>query len=79
MIKFLMIPGAPQRVAPYSHVTAADGWLFVTGQVPTSPDDDTAPLPRGIEVQTRRVMDNLKLVLSGAGAGSTRSCRPRST
>jgi len=64
-----MIPGAPQPVAPYSHATAADGWLFVTGQVPTSPDDDTAPLPEGIEAQTRRVINNLKLVLAGAGSG----------
>ena len=69
MIEFLMIPGAPLPVAPYSHATAADGWLFVTGQVPTSPDDDTAPLPPGIEAQTRRVIDNLKLVLAGACSG----------
>jgi 2-iminobutanoate/2-iminopropanoate deaminase len=69
MIEFLMITGAPQPVAPYSHATAADGWLFVTGQVPTDPADDTAPLPVGIEAQTRRVIDNLKLVLAGAASG----------
>ena len=64
-----MIPGAPQPVAPYSHATAADGWLFVTGQIPTNPADDTAPLPVGIEAQTRRVIENLKLVLGDAGSG----------
>jgi 2-iminobutanoate/2-iminopropanoate deaminase len=69
MIEFLMIPGAPQPVAPFSHATAADGWLFVTGQMPTNPDDDGAPLPAGIEAQTRRVVENLKLVLAGAGSG----------
>jgi 2-iminobutanoate/2-iminopropanoate deaminase len=69
VIEFLMIPGAPQPVAPFSHATAADGWLFVTGQMPTSPDDDSAPLPIGIEAQTRRVIENLKLVLAGAGSG----------
>ena len=69
MIEFLMVSGAPQPVAPYSHATAADGWLFVTGQVPTDPADDTAPLPQGIEAQTRRVIDNLTLVLAGAGSG----------
>jgi reactive intermediate/imine deaminase len=69
MIEFLMIPGAPQPVAPYSHATAADGWLFVTGEVPTSPNDDTAPLLPGIEAQTCRVIDNLKLVLASAGSG----------
>lgn len=64
-----MIQGAPLPVAPFSHATAADGWLFVTGQMPTNPDDDGAPLPPGIEAQTRRVIDNLKLVLAGAGSG----------
>jgi enamine deaminase RidA (YjgF/YER057c/UK114 family) len=35
--------------------------------MPTDPNDDGAPLPDGIEAQTRRVMDNLLLVLKGAG------------
>jgi 2-iminobutanoate/2-iminopropanoate deaminase len=64
---FHMIPGAPTPVAPFSHAVETDGWLFVTGQMPTWPDDDTKPLPPGIEAQTRRVMDNLILVLEGAG------------
>jgi reactive intermediate/imine deaminase len=68
MIEFLMVSGAPSPVAPYSHATAADGWVFVTGQVPTDPDDDTAPLPNGIEAQTRRVIENLKRVLAGSGS-----------
>ena len=72
MIEFLMLPGAPRPVAPYSHATAADGWVFVTGQVPTDPDDDTAPLPDGIEAQTRRVIENLKRVLAGSGSGLDR-------
>lgn len=68
MIEFLMVPGAPTPVAPFSHATVADGWVFVTGQMPTNPDDDVAPLPDGIAAQTRRVVDNLKLVLAGAGS-----------
>jgi 2-iminobutanoate/2-iminopropanoate deaminase len=72
MIEFLMVPGAPTPVAPFSHATAADGWLFVTGQMPTDPTDDDAPLPQGIEAQTRRVVDNLKLVLAGAGSALDR-------
>ena len=66
-IRFLMIPGAPTPVAPFSHLVEVDGWAFVTGQMPTDPQDDAAPLPAGIEAQTRRVMDNLLLVLEGAG------------
>ena len=65
---FHMVPGAPVPVAPFSHAVEIDGWLFVTGQMPTDPHDDSAPLPEGVEAQTRRVMDNLKLVLAGAGS-----------
>ena len=72
MIEFLMIADAPKPVAPFSHATAADGWLFVTGRMPTDPADDGAPLPDGIEAQTRRVMDNLKIVLAGTGSGLDR-------
>jgi 2-iminobutanoate/2-iminopropanoate deaminase len=66
---FHMIAGAPTPVAPFSHAVEVDGWVFLTGQVPTQPDDDTAPLPPGIEAQTRRVMDNLVIVLGGLGLG----------
>ena len=64
-----MIAGGPRPVAPFSHAVEADGWVFVTGQMPTDPQAPDAPLPDGIEAQTRRVMDNLKLVLAGIGLG----------
>jgi 2-iminobutanoate/2-iminopropanoate deaminase len=66
---FHMIANAPKPVGPYSHVVEADGWLFVTGQLATDPDDDARPLPDGIEAQSRKVFDNLKRALAGAGAG----------
>ncbi len=62
---FHMIPEAPRPVAPFSHAVETDGWVFVTGQMPTDPADDSAALPAGVEAQTRRVMDNLRLVLQG--------------
>lgn len=63
-----LIPGAPKPVAPYSHVVEAGGFLFVTGQLATDPDDDSLPIPEGIEAQTHKVMDNLKRALAGVGA-----------
>lgn len=66
---FHMIPGAPTPVAPFSHAVEADGWVVLTGQMPTDPDDDAAALPIGVEAQTRRVMDNLIIVLAGLGLG----------
>jgi len=62
-----MIERGPRPVAPFSHAVEADGWVFVTGQMPTDPDAPDAPLPEGIEAQTRRVMDNLGIVLGGIG------------
>jgi reactive intermediate/imine deaminase len=64
-----MVPGAPAPVAPFSHAVEVDGWVFLTGQMPTDPNADRAPLPAGIEAQTRRVIDNLVLVLEGVGLG----------
>jgi len=64
---FHMIAGAPAPVAPFSHAVECDGWVFLTGQMPTNPTDDGAPLPDGVEAQTRRVMDNLVRVLAGLG------------
>ena len=66
---FHMVADGARPVAPYSHAVEADGWIFVTGQLPNHPDDDTRPLPADIEGQTRRVMDNLALVLGGIGLG----------
>ena len=66
---FHMIAGAPAPVAPFSHAVEVDGWAVLTGQMPTLPEDDSAPLPEGIEAQTRRVMDNLIIVLHGLGLG----------
>jgi reactive intermediate/imine deaminase len=64
-----MIAGAPAQVGPYSHAVELDGWLFITGQLATDPDDDSRPIPDGIEAQTHKVIDNLKRVLSGLGSG----------
>jgi enamine deaminase RidA (YjgF/YER057c/UK114 family) len=35
--------------------------------MPTDPADPAAPLPAGIDAQTRRVMDNLALILAELG------------
>jgi len=65
--KFHMFSSAPEPVAPFSHAVEADGWVQLTGQIPTDPMDDSKPLPDGIEAQTRRVMENLELVLKELG------------
>jgi reactive intermediate/imine deaminase len=63
-----MISGGPKPVAPFSHAVETDGFVFVTGQMPDTPQ---APgvLPDGIVAQTRAVMENLKVVLAGVDLG----------
>ncbi len=60
-----MISNGPRPVAPFSHAVETDGWVLLTGQMPTDPDAPDAPLRDGIEAQTRRVMDNLEIILKG--------------
>jgi 2-iminobutanoate/2-iminopropanoate deaminase len=52
--------------APYSHACRAGNFLFVTGQMPVDPATGDY-VPNEIEPQSRRVMDNLLLVLEEAG------------
>jgi len=62
---FLMISGAPDPVAPFSHAVESDGWVFVTGQMPFTGTSNRSAYPEGIEAQTRQVMENLQRVLTG--------------
>jgi 2-iminobutanoate/2-iminopropanoate deaminase len=66
---FHMIDAAPQPVATFSHAAEIEGWVFLTGQMPTWPQEPERALPTGVAAQTARVMDNLILVLEGLGLG----------
>ena len=68
---FHMIAGGPRPVAPFSHAVEADGWVLLTGQMPTDPAAPDAALPEGIAAQTARVLDNLEIVLKGLGLDRT--------
>ncbi len=59
-----MVAGGPRPVAPFSHAVETDGFVFITGQMPDTPQ---APgvLPEGIVRQTHAVMANLRIVLAG--------------
>src|SRR3954469_13937081 len=64
---FTMIRGAPDPVAPFSHAVEADGWVFVTGQMPFSGTSNVSAYPESIEDQTHQVMKNLGTILQGCG------------
>src|SRR5690606_3276138 len=52
--------------APFSHAVRAGNFLFVTGQMPVDPETGQYVVNE-IEAQSRRVMENLLLVLKEAG------------
>ncbi|MEP5760068.1 MAG: RidA family protein [Litoreibacter sp.] len=65
---FHNISDAPDHVAPFSHAVEIDGWVTLTGQMPTKPGGATTdPLDAGIEAQTLQVLANLETVLKGVG------------
>ena len=65
-IEHLVFNKGPKRVGPFSHAVKAGGFLFVTGQMPTLPNDPTILIEGGISNQTHQVMKNLELVLDAA-------------
>jgi len=66
VLEYITLPDTLPPVAPYSHAVRAGDFLFVTGQL--AEDPATGEVSRGsMEEQTRRVMENLKLVLTHAG------------
>lgn len=67
MPDFYLFSNGPRPVAPFSHAVESDGWVILTGQMPTDPQAPDAPLPAGVEAQTHRVMENLGLILSELG------------
>lgn len=71
-IEHLTFAKGPERVGPFSHAVRAGDFLFVTGQMPTLPDDPTTLVSGDIGDQTRAVMENLKTVLAAAGSSLER-------
>ncbi len=64
-----VVPDAspPPPSSLYAHAVRADGWLHVTGQLPTDPDDPPSPLREGIEAQSEFCFENIRRILRHAG------------
>jgi 2-iminobutanoate/2-iminopropanoate deaminase len=71
MIKRHRVAAAPPPPAGvrYHHATEADGWLYVTGQLPTDPRAPSAPFSASIAAQAEQTIKNLKTIVEAAGFG----------
>ncbi len=52
---------------PFSSAVEADGWVFLAGELGTTPD--TGLVPGGIGPETRQTMDNIQATLEANGLG----------
>lgn len=60
------VPSAPAPVGPYSVVTEANGFVFVSGQL--GMDTATGKLVEGgVEAETHQIMRNLAAILGDVG------------
>jgi 2-iminobutanoate/2-iminopropanoate deaminase len=58
---------APKAIGPYSQAVKANGFVFVSGQIPLDPA--TQQLIEGdVAAQTERVLQNLSGILKAAGS-----------
>ena len=58
---------APAAIGPYSQAIKANGFVFVSGQIPIDPQTGEF-VAGGIAEQTARVLKNLTAVLEAAGS-----------
>jgi 2-iminobutanoate/2-iminopropanoate deaminase len=60
-------PNAPKAIGPYSQAIKANGFLFISGQIPIDPATGNL-IQGGIEAQTEQVLKNLSAILQAAGS-----------
>ena len=58
---------APAAIGPYAQAIAVGNLIFCSGQIPLDPTTNTI-VEGTIEIQTRRVLDNLTAVLQASGS-----------
>jgi 2-iminobutanoate/2-iminopropanoate deaminase len=65
---------APKAIGPYSQAVRANGFIFVSGQIPLDPASGEL-LVGDIGQQTARVLDNLKSIVEAAGSSLDRAVK----
>ncbi len=66
MKKVIATNNAPGAIGPYSQAIAANGFLFISGQMPVDPATGNV-VEGGITEQSEQVMKNLEAILTEAG------------
>jgi enamine deaminase RidA (YjgF/YER057c/UK114 family) len=68
-IRYVDVPGYPAAHSPYSHAVVANGFVFVSGQIPVRPGGSpTEVVGDTMQEQTRQALRNVQTILKAAGS-----------
>ena len=65
MKKVVLTQNAPKPIVPYNQAVQAGNFLFISGQLAIDPQKGKL-IAENIRLQTRQVMDNIKVILEAA-------------
>jgi 2-iminobutanoate/2-iminopropanoate deaminase len=68
VLEIIMTQSAPTPIGPYSQAVRANGFIFVSGQIPIDPVSGQI-VEGDVSIQTRQVLKNLVAILEAAGSG----------
>lgn len=66
MKKAVHTNNAPAAIGPYSQAVVANGFVFLSGQLPINPDTGLFP-EGGVKAQTLQSINNIKAILAEEG------------
>lgn len=71
MIETVVTDRGPKAIGPYSQAIRANGFVFLSGQIPLDPRTQQV-IEGDIAAQTERVLENLKGVVEASGSSIQR-------
>jgi 2-iminobutanoate/2-iminopropanoate deaminase len=72
-IQYVDVPDYPAAHSPYSHAVVANGFVFVSGQIPVrSGGGPTEVIGNTMKEQTRQALRNVQAILMAAGSALER-------
>ena len=74
MREVISTKNAPQAIGPYSQAIKANGFVFVSGQVPIDPATQQI-ITGDVSAQTDRILRNLTHILEAAGSSLAKVVR----
>jgi 2-iminobutanoate/2-iminopropanoate deaminase len=73
VIQHVEVPDYPAPHSPYSHAVVANGFVFVSGQIPVRPGSDPAQVVGDtMQEQTRQALRNVQTILKAEGSSLER-------